>query len=106
MSYRFMRVLVFFDLPTITSDERKEYTRFRKFLLKIGFIMMQESVYSKLALNTTVADAIVSNVRKNKPSAGLVQLLTLTEKQFSKMEFIVGEKNSHVIDSDERLIDL
>ncbi|MCR6546739.1 CRISPR-associated endonuclease Cas2 [Dehalobacterium formicoaceticum] len=101
-----MRVLVFFDLPTITSDERKEYTRFRKFLLKIGFIMMQESVYSKLALNTTVADAIVSNVRKNKPSAGLVQLLTLTEKQFSKMEFIVGEKNSHVIDSDERLIDL
>lgn len=104
MSYRFMRVLIFFDLPTITASERKEYTKFRKYLLKNGFIMLQQSVYSKLALNTTVSDAIMSNVRKNKPQSGLVQMITITEKQFSKMEFVVGEAVSNVIDSDERLI--
>lgn len=49
MSYRFMRVIVFFDLPTETNAQRREYTRFRKKLLKSGFLMMQESVYSKLA---------------------------------------------------------
>ena len=45
MSYRFMRIIVMFDLPTVTQAERQEYTKFRKFLLKSGFIMMQTSVY-------------------------------------------------------------
>ena len=34
MSYRFMRVLVLFDLPVLTGDQRREYARFQKFLLK------------------------------------------------------------------------
>lgn len=99
-----MRVLVMFDLPIGTSEQRREYTRFRKFLQKSGFIMLQESVYCKLALNGTVTNAIVENVHKNKPKEGLVQLLTVTEKQYSKMEFIVGTARHDVLDSDERLV--
>ena len=99
-----MRILVFFDLPVTTSEGRREYTKFRKYLIKNGFLMMQESVYSKLALNTTAANAVISNVRKNSPSAGLVQILTITEKQFAKIEFIIGEKTSEVLDTDERLV--
>lgn len=99
-----MRVIVMFDLPTITGEDRREYIRFRKFLIKNGFLMLQESVYCKLALNTTVADAIINNVRKNKPSDGIVQMLVITEKQFSKMEIVVGELKTNVLDSDERLV--
>jgi CRISPR-associated protein Cas2 len=99
-----MRIMVFFDLPTITSSNKREYTRFHKFLVKSGFLMMQESVYCKLALNTTVSEAIISNVKKNKPPEGLVQVITITEKQFSRMEMIVGTKSSEVLDSDERLV--
>jgi CRISPR-associated protein Cas2 len=51
-----------------------------------------------------VADAILDNVRKNKPSEGLVQILKVTEKQYAKMDYIVGEKKTEVLDSDERLI--
>ena len=47
--------------------ERKEYSRFRKFLIKNGFIMLQNSVYCKLALNTTVSDAIMNKVRESSP---------------------------------------
>ena len=104
MTYRFMRVIVFFDLPTITMEERREYAKFRKYLVKSGFIMMQESVYSKLAQNATVADSIISNVKKNKPPEGLVQLISITEKQFQKMEYIIGSSNSEVLDTDERLV--
>lgn len=104
MSYRFMRVLVFFDLPVVSAMDRREYTKFRRYLLKNGFIMLQESVYSKLALNTTTSDIIMDNIRRNKPPLGLVQMLAITEKQFSRMEFVVGESTSNVIDSDERLI--
>ena len=51
MSYRYMRVMVFFDLPTESLDDKREYRKFRKYLIKKGFMMLQESVYCKLALN-------------------------------------------------------
>lgn len=99
-----MRVIVFFDLPTETGDDKRQYRKFRKFLIKKGFLMMQESVYCKLALNTTVADSIVQAVKANKPETGLVQLLVITEKQFSRMEFIVGTSQNDILDSDERIV--
>ncbi len=104
MTYRYMRVIVLFDLPVTTSENIRQYTKFRKFLVKSGFLMMQESVYCKLALNATVAEAVVANLRKNKPEAGLVQVLVMTEKQFQKIEFIVGTSKHNVLDNDERLV--
>ena len=99
-----MRVLVLFDLPMVTAENHREYTRFRKFLLKSGFLMLQESVYCKLALNSTAVNAIIENVHKNKPAEGLVQLRTITEKQYAKMDIIIGTVKSEVLDSDERLV--
>lgn len=99
-----MRVIVFFDLPVVTNEERRAYTQFRKFLLKSGFMMVQESVYCKLALNSVAVNTIIENVRKNSPEKGLIQLLTVTEKQYSKMNFIIGDFKSEVLDSDERLV--
>lgn len=99
-----MRVLVFFDLPTLTLEDRREYRRFRKHLIETGFIMLQESVYVKLALNTTVANSIKEKVKKEKPKEGIVQMLIITERQFSKMEYLVGQKTTNIIDDDKRLI--
>lgn len=104
MSYRFMRILVFFDLPTETSKDRKIYARFRKFLIKEGFIMMQESVYCKLTLNNSITNSIREKINKNKPPKGIVQMLVITEKQFASMEYIVGEKTYENIDDTERLL--
>ena len=66
--------------------------------------MVQESIYCKLALNSNIADSIAANSRKHKPSQGLVQILRITEKQYSKKEFIVGKNSSEIIDTDERVI--
>lgn len=99
-----MRIIVMFDLPTETAKNKRDYISFRKFLIRSGFLMMQESIYCKLAQNATAADSIVDNVRRNKPSDGLVQVLKITEKQFSKMEYIVGESQSTVLNTDERLV--
>ena len=106
MSYRFMRVMILFDLPVLTNEDLKTYSQFRRFLLKSGFIMMQESVYTKLALNNTVANSVMESIRKNKPNKGLVQMMLVTEKQFSRMEFVTGFGQTAYIDNDERLIDL
>lgn len=106
MSYRFMRMMIFFDLPTETQADRRNYRQFRKMLIKNGFLMLQESVYCKLLLNTSAEKTAAEVIRKNKPPKGLVQMLTITEKQFAKMEWVVGEFHSEIIDSDERMIEL
>ena len=90
-------ILVMFDLPVGTDTERREYYRFRKHLIKTGFLMMQESVYCKIVQNSVAADNVVENIKKNKPQEGLVQVLRITEKQYSKMEYIVGKKQTEVI---------
>ncbi len=106
MSYRFMRMILLFDLPTETIQQRREYARFRKFLIRSGFLMLQESVYSKLALNQTAIGALMETVHKNKPPSGLVQTLVITEKQYARMEYIVGNYAGDIIDSDERFVEL
>ena len=104
MSFRYMRLIVFFDLPTETAKDRREYSKFRKFLISEGFIMMQESIYSKLALNNSIVISEKEKINKNKPPKGIVQLLTITEKQFSEIEYIVGNSTSNILDNTERLI--
>lgn len=104
MSYRFMRIFVFFDLPVLTASDRRAYAQFRKALLKSGFLMLQESVYCKLALNAAAAQSIMQEIRNQKPSKGLIQMLMVTEKQFARMEFVLGEFKSEIISSDKRLV--
>lgn len=104
MSYRFMRVLVLFDLPSVTSLDLKNYRNFRNYLIKNGFFMLQESVYCKLVLNNTAQNTLIENLNKNKPNKGLITVLTITEKQFQKMIFLIGEKNTQFLDSDNRIV--
>ena len=99
-----MRILVFFDLPVETAEDKREYRRFRKLLLSNGFIMLQESVYCRMVLNKTVEKSVSDTIKRNRPRAGLVQMLTVTEKQFAQMEYITGEFHSDIIDSDERVV--
>ena len=77
-----MRLLVFFDLPVETAKQRKEYRKFRKYLIKEGFLMLQESVYAKLVVNDASAGAAIARMRKQRPPAGLVQVLKITERQY------------------------
>lgn len=104
MSFRYMRLLLFFDLPRYTATEIKEANIFRKQLIKNGFIMLQESVYCKLALNDTVMEAIKSKVLKFLPHNGNIMMLKVTEKQFERMEILCDSQAKQIIDSHERLV--
>lgn len=106
MNYKFMRLMVFFDLPMLTDKDRREYNRFHKFLLKNGFIMMQKSVYTKLVINNVTSNAVKQRVRNNLPPEGTVELLEITENQFSKIEYLVGEEQQLTIDSMDRLVEI
>ena len=104
MRCRAVRLIVYFDLPVKTADDRRQYSRFHKYLLMQGFVMMQESIYSKIALNSTAADAIKSNLRANKPRTGNVQILSVSERQYQSIECLVGEINKEVVDTLDRFV--
>lgn len=102
--YRFMRQILMFDLPSETLEDKRIYRKFRKFLLSEGYIMHQYSVYSKLLLNNTANTAMLKRLEKNNPKRGVVTVLTVTEKQFSRMVYLFGEKDTSIAQSDSRLV--
>ena len=102
---RYMRLIVFFDLPVDTPAQRKDYRVFRKFLLKDGYLMLQESVYAKLVVNDGAAGNAVQRLRKNRPPSGLVQVLRVTESQFSTMEYFFRQNTAYdIVDTMEELM--
>ncbi len=106
MNNKFMRLLLFFDLPVETSKNRRDYGRFHKFLIKNGFIMMQKSVYSRLVLNNVLSAAVKKKVAENLPPEGIIEMLEVTENQFLRIEYLSGEKQNSVEESMDRLIEI
>jgi len=90
--YRFMWVLAMFDLPTDTKESRKNYTRFRKSLLKDGFAMMQFSVYIRHCASRENAAVHLERIERNIPPDGEVRVITITDKQFERMRIFWGNR--------------
>ncbi|MDO4587875.1 MAG: CRISPR-associated endonuclease Cas2 [Planctomycetia bacterium] len=85
-----MWLIVMFDLPTDTKAARKEYTNFRKFLLKDGFSQMQFSVYSRHVPSRENAEVHINRVKASLPPDGEVRILACTDKQFERMYIFFG----------------
>lgn len=90
---RWMRLIVFYDLPVTTVQFRKAYHKFHKFLIKDGYDMLQYSVYSRLANGHDAIDKHIRRIECNTPSRGNVRIMKVTEKQYSQMRFLVGESS-------------
>lgn len=87
---RYMRMLVFFDLPVVTKTERRAYTLFRRFLLNDGFDMIQYSVYGRILNGRDAETKHLQRLIANLPPDGSVRMLTVTEKQYASMKLLVG----------------
>lgn len=87
-----MWIIVMFDLPTETKIARKEYTQFRKFLLKDGYTMMQYSVYIRHCASDENAQVHAKRVKYTLPDDGEVRILKITDKQFGNINVFFGKK--------------
>lgn len=103
---RFMRTLLFFDLPSVTKKDHREYRKFLKMLSSHGFAMLQESVYTKLSINESSAESTIREVKKELPPDGIVSCITITEKQFAEMEILLGEMETDVLLTTEKVVHL
>ena len=87
---KFMRMIVFFDLPVKTKTQRRVAAQFRKFLVKDGYFMVQYSVYCRICNGYDDVEKHKIRIRNNNPDNGSVRRLVITEKQYEKMELIIG----------------
>lgn len=90
--YRSVWIVTLFDLPTDSKKARRNYTRFRKFLLDDGFTQMQYSVYIRHCASEANGRVHADRVRAALPPDGEVRVLTITDKQFGRMQVFLGKK--------------
>lgn len=82
-----MVVIVLFDLPVETKDERRKASRFRTNLKKLGFRMLQYSTYVKLCFSYEDTQAEISHIESILEDKGEVGILITTEKQYNSMKY-------------------
>lgn len=87
---KFMRMLVFFDLPVQTKAERRDATSFRNFLLKDGYHMLQFSIYARVCNGLDAVEKHRLRLKAHLPANGAIRLLVVTEKQYESIEILLG----------------
>ncbi len=101
-----MRLIVFFDLPQETKEEKNKYLKFRKFLSLNGYIRVQYSVYSKLCVNIHTLSTQKKYVELNAPSIGDVRYLAISEGQYQNIKDVNSSYSlqEKIITNDKLLI--
>ena len=99
-----MWLFVFFALPVTEKAERQAATRFRNFLLKDGYMMVQFSVYARICNGQDRLDKHLQRIRAQLPEKGSVRALQLTDKQYGRMKTLVGTRTKSEKTKAEQLV--
>jgi CRISPR-associated protein Cas2 len=102
--YSAMWLFAMFDLPVTTRKARRAYASFRQALLKEGFSMLQFSVYARYCTGEEASEAFRRRLRERLPKEGQIRLLSVTDRQFGKMEVYFGKKRHATEEPPDQLL--
>ena len=85
------RTGLMYDFPMKTLEEKKEYTIFRKEIIKRGYYQIQKSIYIVNTSTKEKLNVIEKHLSMLVPKNSSVRTLTLTDDQFSRMKVLSGE---------------
>lgn len=91
-----MWLFAMFDLPVDDKEAKRAYRQFRKALVREGFSMLQYSVYARYCPTEDASDVYRRRVQLALPDEGRVRLLSVTDRQFGKMEVFDGKTKQKV----------
>jgi CRISPR-associated protein Cas2 len=83
--YRLMWMLVTFDLPVETANQRKAANRFRHGLLDLGFEMSQLSNYLRFCNGKEQFESYVRKVESMLPERGEIYIFQFTDRQYENI---------------------
>ena len=101
-----MRIIVMYDPPVADMQDRREYSRFRQFLVRDGYTRLQNSVYTRLAVDTKNVEAAILRLKAYLPEAGLVQVLRVSEISFCSMLTLCGSQSDegHLVTGEDFIV--
>lgn len=89
-------LMVAFDLPTTSKQDRKNASKFRKFLLGDGYQMMQFSAYVRPCVNASRQQTHLRRVKVHMPPEGSVRAIYITRAQWERSYIIHGSPAKEV----------
>jgi CRISPR-associated protein Cas2 len=89
-------LIVAFDLPVLTKEQRKAATDFRNFLIDDGYQMIQYSVYARPCVSFSRQETHIARVKHNLPDEGSVRAIFVTRSQWERSFVIQGFPASQV----------
>ncbi len=82
--YRMGWLFVSFDLPVVDKEDMRLANTFRKDLLKMGYYMLQNSMYVKACVTYEKTDQYIKQVKMAAPATGCIHIFFITDIQWSK----------------------
>jgi CRISPR-associated protein Cas2 len=92
--YRMAWVMVFFDLPVGTPEQRRDAANFRKDLVKDGYIMVQFSVYARPCGSADRVETQVRRLKSKIPPQGEVRGLLISDAQWGRMIVVRSQQRA------------
>jgi CRISPR-associated protein Cas2 len=81
-----MWLMVTFDLPVATKQNKRDYRRFVDFLEDDGYSRLQYSIYVRPTATLENTDVHAKRVADNIPPLGEVRVFRLTDKQWARTD--------------------
>lgn len=91
-----------YDLPSVGKDDHLFYTKFHNGILQLGYIQIQESVYSKVIQSKTLSNNHIEKIKKIIPPRGKIRAYILTEMQYNRGIVLSGEVDINEFINDDK----
>ncbi|WP_210414013.1 CRISPR-associated endonuclease Cas2 [Luteithermobacter gelatinilyticus] len=85
-----MWIFVMFDLPTTTKKERRHATRFRKFLIRDGYMMLQYSIYARICNGLERVEKHMKRLELELPPKGSIRAMQITDRQYKNIRILLS----------------
>lgn len=89
-------LIVAFDLPVGSKEQRKAAHDFREWLKDDGFQMLQWSVYARACVTFARQETHIDRVKKNLPEEGSVRAIFVTRAQWERSFVLHGSPATEV----------
>ena len=96
-------LLLMFDLPVKTKEQRRLASRYRTTLLDLGFNQIQLSVYAKYVINASGIRGVLIPIRNSIPPQGAVRMIKLTDDQWAGSYRFYGAQEVEVEETPTQL---
>lgn len=85
-----MMLLLCFDLPRDSKEERRQAAEYRKRLVELGFSMKQYSLYEREVKYESTRKRLIEILKSELPDSGKITLYLLPDEINNKQVTILG----------------